>query len=62
MTGKKAMTEVEMLEDSENGKKKTPSARFHDLDWMCGAISDKQYTDFSKRLAKTRTIDRELWQ
>lgn len=53
---------VEMLEDSVTGKKKAHSPRYHDLDWMCGVITDKQYADFSKHLAGTRTIDPELWQ
>jgi hypothetical protein len=53
---------VEMLEESVIGKQKPQPPRYHDLDWMCGTLGEKQYSRFSKHLAKTRIIDPELWQ
>ena len=53
---------VGILEESVIGRKKPPSRRYHDLDWMCGMWNKKETEDFQKSLAKTRRIDPELWR
>jgi hypothetical protein len=52
---------VEILEEAVVGKK-NPPPRYHDLDWMCGAITERQSVEFPKHFVKTRIIDKELWQ
>jgi hypothetical protein len=51
---------VGMLEESVNGKQKTQSRRYHDLDWLFGTWKKKQSGDFQKHLAETRRIDLDL--
>lgn len=53
---------VEMLEESVTGRQKPQPPRYHDLDWMCGTITEKQSAGFLKHLSETRKIDPELWQ
>jgi hypothetical protein len=53
---------VGMLEESVTGKQKTPSLRYHDLDWLFGTWNKKQAGDFKKHLNETRKIELELWR
>ena len=53
---------VEMLEESVVGKKKVQPQRYYDLDWMCSSLDEKQVTEFSRNLAKSRVVDKSLWK